>query len=228
MVDPEAEATFPRASDCVYGVVSFWMHGAESFADGWWDREAVLSNSRWENDAVYRKTLADGNLLTYLTVNGDTHSGNWVKVPTQAGTRVYLVDGSISFSRLGNLSLGPSEDFADLIVPAVRERSLKRMLSLGRAELSRLLAVERLVSAGQRLESKRALDEVDPDLIKSAHASGKAMRWASCNDSPDASEQLIVGLAPHELSLVRRQLWYLRARHAMGELELLKRRKTPP
>ena len=225
-VDSGAEASFRQASNCVYGVISFWLDGAERFVHPWWPDDPILSESRWAEDPVYRRTLADANLLAYFTANGDTHIGNWVTLETDRGQRVYLVDGSISLSRMGNLSLGPTEDFANLIVPALRRKSLERLVGLGERQLSQLLTVEQLTLDGNTLTSERALDESHGAGDGLGQDSTDALRWVTCSHSGTRHERLLLGMNRHELSLIERQVWHLAARHAMGELELMPDREA--
>ena len=213
MVDPGAQATFEQAGRCVFGVVSFWIEGAKGFRHTWWRSEPIYSQEKWNADAVYRASLADANLLSYLTSNGDTHRGNWLTVPTGEGDRVYLIDNSISLTRMGDLHLDPDDDYANLLVPALREQSLDRLLHLSDETLGRLLLVEQLEVRHGTLVQKR------PAPPSAFAPSEQGLRFRKRSKSP--GEVLLVGLAPSELLLIRRQLWYLRARFLMGEITTL-------
>lgn len=216
-VDPNAAPTFPDESSCVFGIASLWLEESEAFEDGWFGEEKVFVESRWANDPVYRKTLANGNLLAYLISNGDTHNGNWIKVQTPKGTRLYLVDASISLTRMGNPSLGPDENFVSLLAPALDQRSVQRLLELERDDLRRLFSVERFAAGDSMLRPVNAAPH--PSVEGTIRGSG--LEWFNSEERGTEGRQLVVGLAPHELLLVEKQLWYLELLRKYGELEFL-------
>lgn len=214
-VDANAQPSFPEHSRCVFGVVSFWLEGAEGHQDDFWEEEKVFTLAKWKADAVYRRSFADANLLAYLISNGDTHSGNWIKLPTKAGVRMYLIDSSISLTRMGNSSISPEEDFSTLRVPALSQLSVERILQLKDDEIESLFTLERLIKKGHVLVSYEGHHEPEQG------DRGRAVRWVESGDPNEDNDELLIGIANYELDLIKKQIWYLRALHAMGELQFL-------
>lgn len=212
MVDAEAQSDFSDKNACVLGAVSLWLTEGKPLTDRPWYREQVFDLEKWQEDAAYRRTLADANLLTYLTSNGDTHTGQWIFTGTPNGKRVHLVDASIAFDYEQNTALPPERDFGRIIVPALRKKSLDRVMGLTRRELWSLTAIERLVPRGDTLHSERA----SRSQVQRPPKDG--MEWQPCPDSVDCDEQLVIALTEPELGLVTQELWHLRNRVDVGEI----------
>ncbi len=213
-VDSGARATFEEAPGCALGVVSFWLEGARSLDDDHFADEA--NARRWNADSTYRATLADANLLSYLSLNGDTHTGNWLLSGDENSERIYLVDNSISLGRIGNFSIDPYRDYSNLLVPALRRKSLARVLALKDDDLESLLLVEKLVPRDGLLFSQIAGDiEENQTQVES-----RGQRFSKCAGT-NCRKELLIGITRHELYLVRSQIWHLRSRWMMGEIDEL-------
>lgn len=214
VVDPTAEPSFPEQSPCVLGTVSYWLDRGKPFADSWWRRERVFSREAFQSDPVYRRTAADVNLLAVLTLNGDTHSGNFVRVPTRSsgGQRLYLVDGSMSFTPVRNVAIRPEDDFSTLIVPALREQSIARLIGLDTDDLDALFAVERLVPKGEQLVSETVTSD------RGITPSPEGLRWQKCLPDQNCELQLMVGMTPWEKMLLENELWHLKSRISMRQV----------
>lgn len=211
-VNPHAQPNFPQKSSCVLGTVSYWLVDAKSRPDDLWRKKPVLDDDQWEDDEAYRRTLADANLLAYLTSNGDTHPGQWVFYETEQGERAYLVDATIAFDYEQNTQLPPERDYGRLIVPALRQQSLERVMALDRDALWSLTAVERLVPQQDHLQSSWASRQ----QVQQPPRAG--MAWQACPEELGCEKQFVIGLTEPELQLVGRELWHLRNRVDVGEL----------
>jgi hypothetical protein len=141
-VDARAAETFPRTR-CVFGTLSYWLENTQA-------TDKVLDAERFKQDALYRRTLADTNLLLYLTSNGDTHPGQFVSVVGPGGRRVYFVDFTISLSNYRNPTLSFDEDWSNLHVPLMPE-SIERVRRISDDQLERLAVIEQHERTGNRL-----------------------------------------------------------------------------
>jgi hypothetical protein len=192
-VDARAAETFPR-THCVFGTLSYWLENAKTSG-------TVLDREQFKLDPLYRRTLADTNLLLFLTSNGDTHQDQFVSVMGQGGRRVYFVDFTISLSTYRNPTLSFDEDWSNLHVPLV-PANLERLRRLSNAELERLTVVEQYERTGNRLfrrEPTRS-SEPHPDV---------GLWWSH--------EQLRIGMTAKELDLVRERSSELLRRVDSGE-----------
>ncbi len=128
---------------------------------------------------------------------------------------MYLIDSSISLTRMGNSSISPEEDFSTLRVPALSQLSVERILQLKDDEIESLFTLERLIKKGHVLVSYEGHHEPEQG------DRGRAVRWVESGDPNEDNDELLIGIANYELDLIKKQIWYLRALHAMGELQFL-------
>lgn len=220
VVDSDAQPSFPKQSSCVFGTIAHWVEGASTLTNEWFYREAVLDEARWQHDATYRRTLADANLLTYLTLNGDTHRGNWLKVDTAAGRRIYMVDSSLSFTRHRNAALTLHDDFSAILVP-LRKQSVDRVMQIDEATLESLSAIERVYASDAGLTSEW-VEPGDPAL-----SGGRPYEFVSCPASLGCKTQMVLGMTRFERDMLLGELRHLQMRVKMGEVALLAS-ETPP
>jgi hypothetical protein len=220
VVDSEAQPSFPEQSSCVFGTIAHWVEGASTLTHTWFYREPVLDEERWKHDATLRRTLADANLLTYLTLNGDTHNGNWLRVDTARGQRVYMVDSSLSFTRHRNAALTLHDDFSVIVVP-LRKQSVDRVMQIDEATLETLSAIERVFPEDGGLTS----EWVEPG--GPALSGERPYEFVKCPASLGCKTQMVMGMTRFERDMLLGELWHLQMRVEMGELALLAA-ETPP
>jgi hypothetical protein len=153
-IDPDATPTWPGAA-CVAGALSTWIEGAasldEAYDEGTLPGATPLDAGLFAEDAVYRRNVADLNLLSHLVAHGDAHREQFVVVRGARGPRLWLVDSSIAFSGFRNPDLvnGPW-DWSTLHVAASSRASVGRLRALVDADLARLAVVEQLAVRGDR------------------------------------------------------------------------------
>ncbi len=154
-VDPTAEAL--EGIDCVLGYLSYWLGGAQSLGEG---REAGLfptpalgpgawdSNlydaERFETDVAYRRAFSLVNLLTFLTANGDAHSGQFMFYDDPL--HLFVVDSSMSFRVLTNprMAMRDEDLGANLLAPAIPRRVAERIRDLDPRQVQQLLVLDEL------------------------------------------------------------------------------------
>jgi hypothetical protein len=110
-VDPTAQPTF-HGFDCVFGMLSYWLENARTPAD-------VYDPELYRESAVYRRSVSNLNLLTFLINHGDSHARQFLMVDRRDGPRVYAVDNSLSFGTFVNTDIGAALDLSRLQVPAL-------------------------------------------------------------------------------------------------------------
>jgi hypothetical protein len=206
---PDERATF-RGVDCVFGFATYWLEGVKTAAsaseDGWvsnngdsmlWDRR------QFERDAMYRASISKCNLLTHLINHGDAHGGQLLLEQTPRGLRVYVVDSSVAFLSIKNPVMLFREDWSQLQVPSLPERSIARLKSLSRQDFARLGVVQELDLRDGRLLPRK---QTSPD------SSGEpgAIRWSG--------KHLRIGLTEAEIALVSSRIRDLLARPDLAKL----------
>jgi hypothetical protein len=193
-VDRAAEPTFESTS-CVYGVLAYWLEDVQTLDDAHGEDvlgadDTPFDAELFERDAVYRQSVAQLNVLTFLIHHGDSHPAQFL-VTEDGASRLYVVDNSIAFRDFVNPELDAHQDWSKIQVPALPVASMERLRALTSSDFARLLAVEaydridgRLVFAGER--TARGGDESAP------------LRWVG--------SRLVIGLTRGEVSdLMARQ-----------------------
>jgi hypothetical protein len=132
LVDDRAKPTFTGTS-CVFGTLSYWVENAESVRR--------IDRRRFESDSIYRRAIADLNVLTTLIVHGDGHGGNFIAYKDPADPRVFSVDNGISLGVRNPLDWFQA-DWASLRVPAIRAQSVERLRTIDDEDLIPLGAIE--------------------------------------------------------------------------------------
>jgi hypothetical protein len=101
---------------CLFGTLSYWLEGVHSLEQaegrGWLRTAEPFDAHRAEHDELYRRTLADVNLLNYLVANGDTHDGQFVVVGDRQNLALYCVDFTIAFSDFRNPVMDQDQQWA--------------------------------------------------------------------------------------------------------------------
>jgi hypothetical protein len=192
-VDAKAVETFPRTG-CIFGTLSYWLEGAETSSQ-------VLDRELFRTDPIYRRTLADTNLLLYLVSNGDTHQDQFVSLRGDTGRRIYCVDFTISLSTYKNPTLSFEEDWSNLHVPLVPSH-VERLRQISDERLNALAVVERHERSGNRLLRRPATRNTPP------HPRA-GLVWTN--------DELRIGITGEELELLRERLKTLVARVERGE-----------
>ena len=190
IVDRNAHETFPR-SGCVYGVLSYWLEDVTAVHDankaGWFHglHHHVFDPHLFERDLAYRDSLTRVNLLSYLIAHGDTHARNFVIARSETEPpvhTVYSIDNSKSFTAAKNTGIKLFFNWSMIRVPALPRAPIERMRS---ADLSSLAAIAVLRPASDRLVATEI----------GAEKTQTGIDWTS--------DQLVIGLTPPEIEVVR-------------------------
>jgi hypothetical protein len=127
-VNPKA-----RGSQCVRGVLSYWLEDVTSVADareaGWFrgSNDHILDPARFARDRVYRDSIARVNVLTYMIGHRDSHARNFVLARAGKSPVVYSIDNSLSFTMAPNPRIPPFNDWSKLHVPALPRSVVDRL-----------------------------------------------------------------------------------------------------
>ena len=189
---PKETATFPDL-DCVLGFASYWLEGVETVHaardDGLLgEGKGIFDAELFERYSIYRRSVANSNLLTYLINHGDAHDEQFVLEKSPRGLRAYVVDNSIAFRSIKNPMLLFRQDWSNIQVSALTPSAIKRLASLTDADYAGLGTVTELERRGRqlvRVSSAQAASESD----------GSTMSW----NGP----RLRIGLTAGEIALVR-------------------------
>lgn len=207
--DPKASPHFP-GTDCVFGFATYWLEDVKTVSsareDGWVSDEndsALWDPERFERDPIYRASVSKCNLLTHLINHGDAHGGQLLLEQTPRGLRAYVVDNSVAFLSIKNPVMLFREDWSQLRVPALPERSIARLKALTRQDFERLGVVQKLEARGRRLVSRK------PDASQKPIDAG-AIRWSG--------PHLRIGLTEGEIALVSDRVRDLLARPDLSKL----------
>jgi hypothetical protein len=153
-VSPEEQASLAGTA-CVYGTLSYWLEGAHATRDarllGWLGARGLFDEKLFYDNATYRRTIADVNLLSHLVDHGDTHSGQFLLSGFRHRPHVYVVDTTIAFSAYRNPTLLPRDDWSSIQVPALSARSVARLRGLSRQTVARLATIEQYEIRNGRL-----------------------------------------------------------------------------
>lgn len=208
-VDADEPASFGNV-DCVFGVLSYWIedaidiYGAIEKGRIGPDGGSLVDKELFAESRVYRESLANVNLLSYMIRHGDAHPGQFLMLREPALPRVYSVDNSIALRSVKNPMLLIREDWSLIQVPALPEPQLERLASLTEADFEELLVLQRF---------ERTLD----GQLRLAERSG-----ATGNPSEPVSwvgRELVIGMTPSEIDLVARRVRALVKLYRSGELE---------
>jgi hypothetical protein len=188
--DPQASPSLP-GTDCVLGFLSYWLEGVrtiDSARDAGWlgPGSGVWDARRFARDRVYRKSVSNANLLTYLIDHGDAHEAQFVLQASPGGLRAFVVDNSIAFRSIKNPLLLLRQDWSKLQVPALPPKSVSRLQHLTSSDFARLGNIAELELRDGRLTAAEPVEPMPSD--------GTTMTW---NGS-----RLRIGLTRGEIELV--------------------------
>lgn len=207
MVDPEAAPSFADSS-CVFGYLNYWVEGMQAVFEadraGWFDADdGALDEDLFEDNAVYRKRMADINVLGVVVRHRDSHWKQFVISENPDHPVVYLVDNSMVFNGTGNTDI-PDHDYSKPVVPAFSQATLGR-LDQALDRVDDLAVVETFELVDGRLvhvEPRAATGELGNDGI----------RWDG--------HHLFVGLSNVERGIVAGRMRALISRRQNGQLAL--------
>ncbi len=178
-----ARASF-RDVPCVLGFLSYWLEDVEGLKDarreGWFrSHDDALDDDLFAGNPLYRDSVADMNLVTYLIDHADTHTAQFVIRRDPHAPAVYSVDNSMAFGVKKNTRV--RVDWSEIQVPALPRRSTER---LRRADLDALSSIaEYELAGGGRLE---------PVAPRRRTAEPAGIRWME--------GRLVVGMTVDELA----------------------------
>lgn len=209
-VDATAPPSFEKEGvHCVFGILSYWLenvadpHGARE--DGVWRKDGILDEQLFQNDATYRESVADLNLLTYLIHHADSHDKQFLITKDNPSPRVYSVDNSVTFESVKNPMTLFREDWSVIRVPTLSQRSLDILISRTDDDWTRLTAIE------SYRKQDGQLVPVPPDPPIGPPDAG--IRWVGLG--------VQIGLTETEVAGVRQRLSDLVKRIRRGELRTL-------
>lgn len=138
-------AAFP-GTECVLGVVSFWLHGSigmgEARREGIVPGEAgradpgLFDPERFESDRRYRRNIAQLNLIAFLVSHGDAHAAQFVIYPDPV--HIFLVDNSVALGIDHRSAMEDRQDLHHLLVPSIPEENAARLRELTRDQVEAL------------------------------------------------------------------------------------------
>ena len=189
--EPTAAPTFEHI-DCVLGFASYWLEGVEDVGAAQKSGTLHQSAGLWdpqlfETDPVYRNSVSDANVFTYLINHGDAHEKQFMIEHTQRGLRTYVVDNSIAFLSIKNPMMVVREDWSQIQIPSIPQSLVTRLKALTVAQLRALSSIVELEKSG------RLLLPSDPHLER-IPSDGHPMSWQG--------SRLRIGLSNQEIELV--------------------------
>jgi hypothetical protein len=147
---------------CVLGFLSYWLSETitlpEARRAGLWpmppdgvndDDPVLFSRERFEEDPIYRRSIAILNLVTHVVNNRDAHSGQFVLYTEP--WHAFLIDNSIAFVAIPNPRTLFTQDLSTMRVPSIPEDVATRIRALSRRDVERLRVIEEHTIAGGRL-----------------------------------------------------------------------------
>lgn len=194
--------------DCVLGFVSYWLESVRTASsarqdgllsgpgEGFWDA------GLFERDPMYRRSVANTNLLTYVIRHGDPHNAQFLLEQTPQGLRTYVVDNSIGFRSIKNPIYFLREDWAKIRVPRLPKRTVERLRALTDEDFASLATVTEL-----QLQDRQLVRAAKP---AAGHSDERAMSW---NGS-----RLRIGLTRGEIELVQSRIRDLLARPDLARI----------
>ncbi|MDF3070062.1 MAG: hypothetical protein K0R38_5663 [Polyangiaceae bacterium] len=204
---PDAQPTYPEV-ECVMGFLSYWLEGVKTVGSARKDGMLGEGSGIWdaklfERDAEYRRSVSNGNLLTYVINHGDAHEEQFVLESAPRGLRAFVVDNSIAFRSIKNPMLLLRQDWSAIQVPRLDKDAVERLRALTDADYARLATVSVL--------EKRDDDELlQLRTWKEEAGNDSALSWNG--------KQLRIGLTPGEIALVRGRIGDLLRRSDLAKL----------
>ncbi len=202
-VYPAARASF-RDVPCVLGFLSYWLEDVaglkQARREGWFrSHDDALDDDLFADNPLYRESVADMNLLTYLIDHADTHTAQFVIRRDPKAPAVYSVDNSMSFGVKKNTRV--RVDWSEIQVPALSRRAIERLRA---ADLDRLSSIDE-----SRLAGRGRLVPVAP---KKRRAEPAGVRWIQ--------GRLVVGMTVDEIAMLRQRVTRLLHAIDRGEVKL--------
>lgn len=196
--------------DCVLGFASYWLEQVKTVEaaedEDWIEKDTgILDEELFEEDAVYRASVGNANLLTFLVNHGDAHGKQFMLERTPRGFRTYIVDNSIAFLSIKNPMLLLREDWSKIQAPTLPARAIARLKALRERDLTRLGTIAELELHGRQLVSRRDARPLEP------LESDDAMSWAGA--------RLRIGLTRGEIELVSSRIRELLTRPDLNQLQ---------
>ena len=204
---PKEPASFDHVK-CVLGFASYWLEEVKTVsaarkAQLLGEGEGIWDGQLFERDPVYRSSVSNGNLLTYLINHGDAHEEQFVLENAPRGLRAYVVDNSIAFRSIKNPMLLLRQDWSQIQVPWLSPRAVERLRALTDNDFARLATVSELELRGDQLAPVSVSQELPP-------SDGTPMSWNGT--------RLRFGLTPGEIELVRTRVQDLLKRDDLEKL----------
>lgn len=202
-VYPAATASF-RDVPCVLGFLSYWLEDVaglkQARREGWFrSHDDALDDDMFSANPLYRESVADMNLVTYLIDHADTHSAQFVIRRDPQAPAVYSVDNSMAFGVKKNRRV--RVDWSEIQVPALSRRAVERLRG---ADLDALSSIAELEPArGGRLV---------PVAPKRRRAEPAGVRWIE--------GRLVVGMTVDELAMLHERVTRLFLAIDRGEQKL--------
>ncbi|HEU5060195.1 MAG TPA: hypothetical protein VFU21_26870 [Kofleriaceae bacterium] len=200
---PGARASFADVP-CVLGTLTYWLEDVTTIVDaereGWFgSRDDALDEELFAENRIYRESVADVNLLTYLIDHADTHRAQFVIRRDPQAPLVYSVDNSMSFGVKRNTRV--KVDWARIQVPALSRRAVDKLRAADLDALSSIAELE--VRAGGRLA---------PVAPRRRAAEPAGIRWIE--------GRLVIGMTVDELDMLRDRVSHLFLAIDGGEVKL--------
>ncbi len=201
------ETSPPGETGCVLGTLSLWLSDAIGLDEA---RRTVLAgepgtgdpqlfdHERFQRDPIYRRNVANLNVLAYLMQHGDAHAGQFVAYAEPL--HVFLVDNSVAFGLDHRTAMDDRQDLARLIVHAIPADTAARLRGLTDLSSLRVLA---------ELRSTDGEAEPAPPSAPFGHPEARVRR---------SGDRIQFGLKPSQIAGIRERLGALRARLEDGSL----------
>lgn len=193
-----------RDVPCVLGFLSYWLEDVaglkQARREGWFhSHDDALDEDMFAGNPLYRESVADMNLVTYLIDHADTHSAQFVIRRDPQAPAVYSVDNSMSFGVKKNRRV--RVDWSEIQVPALSRRAVARLRA---ADLDALPSIAELqLGRGGRLV---------PVAPKERAAEPAGVRWIG--------RRLVIGMTVDEIAMLRDRVDRLLLAIDRGELKL--------
>jgi hypothetical protein len=205
LVRANARASF-RGVPCVLGYLSYWLENVQTIKEagraGWfdWDGDS-LDDDLFEENPIYRDSVANMNLFTHVINHADTHSKQFLIRKNPQVPVVYSVDNSMAFDAKKNTKV--RVDWAEIQVPSLTRRTVERLRDAA-------TAIDRLGSVMDLKHNHRA------GLLTPVPPRGKPSRtglaWIE--------GRLVLGLSDFELDMLRDRVTNLLLRVDRGDIKL--------
>ena len=209
-IDEQAEPY--SDTGCTLSVVTYWLTGTIGLREA--QRRGLLPDppgyvsgdpelyayERFRRDPVYRRNVANLNVMLYLTANGDAHAGQFVLYP--APLHVFAVDHSVAFGLDHRSAMRGRQDLSRLIVPAIPVSTAARIRALRKADIEELAVLASFEERGTELvRTERGSPIGEPEQRLRA-----------------VGPHVQIGLTSSEVDVVQRRVRELQRRLESGEL----------